>query len=150
MLYGHQIRLLLNLTSQTFGNDYKGHELINRLVNPEVVKSVFQGLRHKLDRYIERYGIREAEQFLTNGKFNDNFYRRANVSAEVDASKQYHILTDSAAKVRSLFANLLVFHRLFERSSNASIKAFLLHDAEEWKTDNKVNPVRKIIKSKFE
>ena len=150
LLYGHQIRLLLNLTSQKFGNSYKGHQLVNRLVNPEVVKSVYQGLRLKLDQYIERYGIREAEQFLTNGKFNDNFYRLANVSAEVDATKQYHILTDSAAKVRSSFANLLVFHRLFERSSNASIKAFLLHDDEEWKTDNEVNPVRRLIQNKFD
>ena len=103
-----------------------------------------------MDRYIERYGIREAEQFLTNGKFDDNLYRLANVSAEVDAAKQYHILSDSAAKVRSSFANLLVFHRLFERSSNASIKSFLLHDAEEWKTDNKVNPIRRIMKTKLE
>ena len=149
LLFGHQMKLMLTLTSQKFGYSSKGNGLVNRVVNPEIVKSVYQGFLLKLDRYKEQYGIETAKEFLLTGKFETSFSCQSNISDETSATSHCHILTDSASRIRDSFANLLVFQKVLSKSSDASIKKLTLHEFKEF-TNQTINPVQGILNNKKE
>merc|ERR1719273_646737 len=148
LLLGNQMKLMLKLTSQKYGNGSQRNGLINRLVNPEIVKSVYQGLLCKLDWYLEQYGSEMAQEFLLSGKFGAKHFERAEVLPDADEKTRRNIITESACGNRNTFANLLVLHRILGKGLKASINTLLIHDSTKCTRSNSVNPVQRILNAK--
>ena len=129
-------------------NGYQSNGLINRLVNPEIVKSVYQGLLCKLDWYLEQYGSEMAKEFLLSGKFGAKHFERTEVLTDTDEKTRRNIITESACRNRNTFANLLVLHRILGKGLNARINTLLIHDSTQCTRSTSVNPIQRILNAK--
>ena len=148
LLLGNQMKLMLKLTSQKFVNSYRENGLVNRLVNPEIVESVYQGLLCKLDLYLELYGIEMAKEFLLSGKFEAKHFERTETFTETNEKNRRKLSTQSASRNRDTFAKLLVLHQVLSEGLDASINSLQLHDSTKLTRSNTVNPVQKLMNAK--
>ena len=116
LLLGKQMKLLVKLTSQENTNCYNRLErgLVNRLVNPEIVASAYQGLQYQLDLFLKQYGTDMAKHFLATGKFDNKNRVPGTNSDDSQTEQNFENIQDSVVTPwsRNALASLLIFHQM--------------------------------------
>ena len=146
LLFGHQMKILVKLTTQKHGDCRGDRGLVNRLVNPEIVMSVYQGLQYKLDSFLKQYGVESAKLFLQTGKFDE--YYGYNKSHQKEKNSSLMADENATPGKRNAFATLLVLHQMMTEKTENSTKKLFLHSSKSLANEN--NPLQSILRNKKE
>ena len=146
LLIGPQMAMLEKLTSQKHTECSGQRGLINRLVNPEIVTSIYQGLQYKFDFFLNHFGVKLAEGFLAHGKFDfgENLKNIKECSSEHGLGDE----KNSTAFQEHAFASLLVMHQNMCQNQAESIKKLKFHSSKQNLNDQNSNLLKKILCNK--
>ena len=146
LLIGPQMAMLEKLTSQKHTECSGQRGLINRLVNPEIVTSIYQGLQYKFDFFLNHFGVKLAEGFLAHGKFDfgENLKNIKECSSEHGLGDE----KNSTAFQEHAFASLLVMHQNMCQNQAESIEKLKFHSSKQNLNDQNSNLLKKILCNK--
>ena len=133
--------MLEKLTSHTECSGQRG--LINRLVNPEIVTSIYQGLQYKFDFFLNHFGVELAESFLAHGKFD--FGENLKNNKECSSEHGLDVEKNSTAFQEHAFASLLVMHQNMCENQAESIEKLKFHSSQRTLNDKNSNLLKKIL-----
>merc|ERR1712080_815900 len=124
---GHQMRILVKLTAQDHMDCCGEQGLVCRLVNPEIVTSLYQGLKYKFDFYA--------------------YERRKNIIQGKEKNDRERQIPKMEPCNLNTFANLLVLHQMsFEDYAEDKISTEFKEPLIKF--DKAVNPLEVLLKNK--
>ena len=150
LLLGHQIRMLVKLTAQKDTDRLGERGLVNRLVNPEIISSVYQGLQYNLDMFLTKYGVEGARQFLASGKFDNQYLQAARNKDKKEEQFSYQFFNaDHMPWNHNALSSLLVLNHLMAETSDKCTEKLSLHFSKEISPQNTSNQIEKLLNSKL-